>query len=356
MQRRFLPLTLAILVLAAAAACRGSASSPPADDAAAPDTGAPEKSGTVVERLATVPAIVDPANLGWPRTVEVANGRVTVRAQPERIHTTSVGLDEVVYALVPRERVVAVGRSTRDPGFSNVAGLAQDAPVVGRDPEEIAAQRPDIVLTVPGPLFRPEQVKALEELGITVVSLEQDRTIPGRMRDILLVGYLLGEEERAVELAGEVERRYRELQAVVGGRAGRPRVLPLTRFGEGYEAAGAGSTQDGIIQAAGGVNAAAEAGLTGAQRVSLESIIAMAPDVIVVTMPEESGEQVRQDLLREPVLQAVPAVRDGRVYVIPAPYTYTLSYWNLRGAEELAKRLWPDALGDRTFEPLPGGR
>ena len=65
--------------------------------------------------LEGIPGIVDPTNTGWPRDVEGLNGRVTIQAKPGRIHTVSLGHDEVTYALVPADRVVAVGKYTQSP-------------------------------------------------------------------------------------------------------------------------------------------------------------------------------------------------------------------------------------------------
>ena len=73
--------------------------------------------------LRDVPGIVDPDNTGWPRTVEGLNGTTDIEALPERIITASVGHDEMTVALVPLERLVAVGASSKDPTYSNVAGL-----------------------------------------------------------------------------------------------------------------------------------------------------------------------------------------------------------------------------------------
>ena len=53
--------------------------------------------------------IVDPSNFGWPREVEGLNGVVSIPAKPLSIITASVGHDEMTLAIVPIERLVAVG-------------------------------------------------------------------------------------------------------------------------------------------------------------------------------------------------------------------------------------------------------
>ena len=111
--------------------------------------------------LEGIPGIVDPANSGWPREVEGLNGLVSIAAKPARIHTVSLGHDEVTYALVPAERVVAVGTYTQLPEYSNVAALAQQVVGIGRDPEQIVAQTPDIVIA--SPYTKKDLIQALEK-------------------------------------------------------------------------------------------------------------------------------------------------------------------------------------------------
>ena len=107
--------------------------------------------------------IVDPTNSGWPREVEGLNGIVSIAAKPLRIITASVGHDEMTLALVPNERLVAVGGATKDETYSNVASLVQEKAEISRDPEVIIAQSPDVVVT--SPWFPIEVVEALQRGG-----------------------------------------------------------------------------------------------------------------------------------------------------------------------------------------------
>ena len=93
--------------------------------------------------------IVEPTT-GWPRKVEDVKGVVSIPAKPVRIHTLSVGYDEITVRLVDLDRLVAVGRSTTNPELSNVADLARQVTnQVGRNSEQIVALRPDLVVASP---------------------------------------------------------------------------------------------------------------------------------------------------------------------------------------------------------------
>jgi iron complex transport system substrate-binding protein len=293
-----------------------------------------------------VPGIVDPFNFGWPRVVEGANGRVTIPAQPQRIITGSIGHDEVTYALVPFERVVAVGAVSKDSTYSNVAALVQDVYVLSREPEVILAQNPDVIVT--SIFFANETVEALTRVGIPVVQTALKTDPQGQVNSILFMGYIYGEEDRAVAFAQEIQARFAALKAVVGDKpqGDRARVMALASYADTFYTAGTDSTEGGIIEAAGGINAAAEAGLEDNPTISVESIIAMNPEVILITQPADSGEPVKADLLSNAALAQVSAIKDGRVYVVDPKLFTTLSYWNVLGAEELARLLWPEDLGD----------
>jgi iron complex transport system substrate-binding protein len=320
---------VSVLLMAVLAAC-GSGS-----DESASETQTAVPASPLSTVLNGVVGIVNPTNMGWPRTVEVLNGLVTIQAKPERILTVSLGHDEVTYAIVPSERVVATGSYTKLEAHSNVAHLAGGVGAITLD-------APDIV--VASPFTKADFIEALQNVGITVVQTKLHNDADGRVQDIVLMGYIYGEVDRALELADEVQSRYEALKSVtVSKPAGdRPRVLSLTSYSDKIYTAGAGSTEGGIIDAADGVNAAAEAGLTGNPTTSFEGVIAMSPQVIFIPQPPDSGEPFREQLLANPALANVPAIMDGRVYVVPNKFFTTLSFWNLRGAEDLAALLWPD--------------
>ncbi len=313
-------------------------------------TGIPEPTSTptpapppppVVGQLTGVPGIVDPSNLGWPRRVEGLNGIVEIPAKPQRIITASIGHDEVVLAIVPNARLVAVGSVTKDSTFSNVVAHVQDKPEITRDPETIIAQNPDVIVT--SPHFTTDMVDALSRVGIPAIQTPLNHDAEARIDNILLMGYILGEEARALEFAQEVRGRHEALIAVTGAKQNKPRVLALTSYSDDLWVAGANSTEGSVIEAAGGVNAAAESGVESNATTSLEGVIAMNPDVIIIPQPVEFGaNEFRERLANEEALQEIPAIRDSRVYVVESKHFTTLSYWNIRGAEDLARILWPD--------------
>lgn len=292
-----------------------------------------------------VPGIVDPTNFGWPRQVEGLNGLVTIPAKPLRLITASVGHDEMTLALVPLERLVGVGSSTKNLTYSNVAPLVQEITEISRDPETIIATSPDVVVT--SPFFSAEGVDALSRLGIPVVQTDLKQGPEARIDNILFLGYIYGEEERAVQFASEVRDRYQSLVNVTGTANPKARVLALTQYSDTIWTAGGNSTEGGVITAAGGINVAEEAGIQGNKTTNLEGVIAMSPEVIFIAQPIAFGaEDFWQSLLDNEALAEVPAVKNQRIHLVESKRFTTLSHWNILGAEELARLLWPDLFSD----------
>lgn len=340
---RLLVVPLAFLVLGLAlVACGSDEEEPAAPAATAEPTPASTPEPTPAARsLEGVRGIVDHTNTGWPREVEGLNGVVSIPAKPLRIITASVGHDEMALAIVPNERLVAVGGATKNETYSNIAHLVQEKAEISRDPEVIIAQSPDVVVT--SPFMAIEVVEALQRAGIPVIQTELEQGPEARINAILLMGYIYGEEERAWEFADEVQARYDAIVAVTSARDPKPRVLALTQYSDTLWVAGGSSTEGGVITAAGGLNAAEDAGITGNQTTSLEGVIAMAPDIIIIPQPVAFGaEEFRQSLLEHEALAELPAIKNGAVFVVESKHFTTLSYWNIRGAEDLARMLWPD--------------
>jgi iron complex transport system permease protein len=285
----------------------------------------------------------------WPRTIEGLDGKVTLAKPPNRVHTTSLGHDEVTLSLLAPNCVVAVGQYTKDPAYSNVAGAAAKLPTTGRDPERIASYAPDLVIATR--LDPPELVTSLRRIGLRVLLMDVHNDLEGRLSDVHVLGRAFGADTQARELIDILRRRAAGLRAAVAAAADgrRPTVLSLTSYADRLYVAGLESTEGGIIVEAGASNVAGVAKIIGNPLIDVETIIALKPDVIVIHQPPDSAEPFRARLLANAALASVPAIASRRVYILSPRLFTTLSFWNLRGAEELAHLLWPNVPIPQTF-------
>ncbi len=303
------------------------------------------------------PGILDSSNLGWPREIETSEGAVSLEGPPQRIHTLSLGHDEIIAALIGADRFSGIGSFTANATYSNIAAEVGDLKKVKRDAEEVLGLDPDLVIA--SKFSKADLVDLIKASGVPVARTALESSTTGNIPNILLLGYMLGAEERALELIAEIEMRIAFVAESVPppGDASRPAVLSIARFGDTISAAGGGSTEGGIIEAAGGVNAAARDGIDGHQGISVESIAAMNPDVILITQPEPGAGTLRDELLAEPALALVPAITLGRIVVSDPRFYTTLSHWNVRGIEETANLLYPERFKGVKFvdfEPYKG--
>jgi iron complex transport system substrate-binding protein len=335
-----------------------AATSTPVDLIAAAATSQPEATATIsptataevdprTSIFATVPGILEPSNFGWPRTVETSTGVIEITSRPERVYSLSLGHAEIIAALRGGEVLVATASFFKDPGTSASFEEFAGSPDAGSDPEEVIGLDPEIVIA--SAFTSADLIEQLTAVGVTVLRADLEDSALGNVPNILLLGYMMGAEDRAIELANEVTSRVEFISETVEANApARPRAVAMSRWSDIY-VAGEGSTEGGIIAAAGGVNAASEDGIVSHQVVGIEGIAAMNPDIIILTQPKDSALAFAEELYSDPVLADVPAVKNRKiVYGDPTIFT-TLSHWNVRGIEESAKIFYPEIFGDVTF-------
>jgi iron complex transport system substrate-binding protein len=299
-----------------------------------------------LSRFVGIDGILDPTNFDWPRTVETSEGVITLGAPPGKIHSLSLGHSEILAALMDFDRLTAVYSFFTDEEQSNIAALSADHKMIGFDPEEVVGLEPDLIIA--SRFTNADTVALMKDAGIPVARTNLENSALGNVPNILLIGYMIGAEVEALELVNQIESR---MQFILGKlpESARPRVLSVSKFTSSF-AAGSDTTEGGIIEQAGGVNAAADSGIEGHQQVSIESIAAINPDVIIVPQPKSGADAYIEELMSSPALAEVPAVMNGKVHFVMPRYHTTLSHWNVSGIERLAALLFPSVFSGVTFE------
>ncbi len=337
--RLLLPL-LALLVACGSASpgTSTSAPSPQTTTAPAPSAVRPALPTATASASAQKTRIIEPTT-AFPRKIEALNGVVTVARKPQRVMTLSVGYDELTLAIVDKSRIAAVSQYTADPMISNVADQVAGIPIYGKGAEQVLAAKPDIVIA--DPFTDTDLVRQVQAAGITVAVTDLVDAFDGFTGSIRVLAYLYGEDARGDAVIRDLTDRLGRIDAVVARHASEPKPRVLLLQGNAY-VAGADSNMDGIIRRAGGRNVAAESGISGTKQISLESIIAMNPDTIIVPGTPEKDPKSFAQVTANPALAAVPAVVNKRIYGVTDTYLFTLSHWNVRAMEELVKLLYPN--------------
>lgn len=178
--------------------------------------------------------------------------------------------------------------------------------------EALVRTRPDIVIQWGD--RHAGIVRPMERAGLNVLTLRYGKTdyVTTWLR---MMGTATGRAARGERLARWIETERdtmrHALRDLPAGQ--RPRVLFLTRYHGGLQVAGQGMNFGDDIGLAGGINVAG--GTVGSAPVSREQIAAWAPDVIL--LGNADPRMVPDDIRRDPLLAATPAVRRGRVYKSP---------------------------------------
>jgi iron complex transport system substrate-binding protein len=261
----------------------------------------------------------------------------TYEGRAERIVSVTLGTDEILLTLVGPERLIGVTYLATDPSISNAADLAADvANIVEADPEQIIALTPDLVFVET--FTDPAVIDQIESAGIPVFVVGSLDSIDGVRGNILVLGQLTGDEARAQEMVDEMDAALDAITQALEG-AGEAPLNVLYLAPDGW-VAGSATTLDDIIVHAGGVNAAAEAGLESWQQVSEETILTLDPDVILVSsfMPVD-------DVLTNPVYADLTAVQNGRVYQANDVHLSAVSQYIVLGVQDVAAILYPDLFG-----------
>ncbi len=252
-----------------------------------------------------------------------------------RILSVNVTSDEILLAVAP-DRLIGLSVLADDPDSSNVvreAGVV--AKRVNGDLEQILMLAPDLVVIG---AHRADIARQAEDLGVRVFRIQGFESIDWIASLIRALGEAAGSSDRAGQVVAEMMHRIDVVRARVAGQT-RPRVL---LYSESGWVGGDRTTLDDVIRAAGGVNVAAELGITGWRKVSPEQIIMADPEVILLREARRWESGFRQRLLADPAFQSVSALREQRVYSVPAPLLITSSQHIADTVETVARLLHPE--------------
>ncbi len=276
---------------------------------------------------------------GFPKRLIDPLGRGhQLLAPPRRIASAILAGDEMLAGLVPTDRVVGVTYLVDDPGISNVADhYPEEIPRIRTEIEALLALRPDLVLA--STHSDAAGVRMLLSAGVAVARFATFDSFEEVARNLELLGEILGEPEAARTVLAEMGQRLAAVRKAVAGRP-RPRVLYYSLSGS---IGGRGTLADEMIQLAGGYNLVRKTGVTGYQRITRELAIALQPEVMILSGWSGSDDAAGDERLRtDPAWQAVPAVRNGKVYALRGAWVTSGSQFRVAGVEALARLLHPE--------------
>ena len=282
--------------------------------------------------------IDDPSNISWPRIVTINDRKFTIESRPERVATISLGHDEILFGISDTNQIVATTSFAQDDG-SNIQSKADGLPTISSDPETIISVSPEIIFA--DPYASVELIDALENAGIIVIQTQLDNSIEGRKNDVWLMSYITGNLSNAKILTDRIDNNIKALQNIKSNNSDVENKLITLSWWDAYWTAGIGSTEDSVITLGGGDNLSALNGVESNSTIDKELLISMNPEIILITQSVTwGGKDFYDQLFSDDSLSSINAIKNNKVYMVNSNWWGTLSYWNLKGSEELAKILY----------------
>jgi iron complex transport system substrate-binding protein len=250
---------------------------------------------------------------------------------PERIVSLAPNMTEILYALGLENRIIGVTDMCTHPPE------AREKPKVGGvvNPsfETLLEMDPDIVVMTVD--VNPAEFKErLKGLGIRtyVFPVRRLAELPQGIRDL---GAVLGAEERADALAGEIEGALRKYAQESSTSPEEKKAVYIV-WPEPLIVAGPGTVVDDALRLLGWGNIASDSPVRY-PKFSIEEVIRRAPDVILIDSRHTGDmEEVSKRLLDR--LGMLEAVRQGRIFYT-SDAVYMLGPRIVDGLEELSTHL-----------------
>src|SRR5215212_5056262 len=204
---------------------------------------------------------------------------VKLNGPAQRVVSMAPSNTEILFAIGAGNQVV--GRDT----LSDFPEEAKKLPDIGStfdalNTEQIVSLKPDLVLAAE--INTPEQVKQLEDLGLTVYYLKNPLTLEEMYGNLETVAQFTGHEKEAATLIDSLKKRVAAVDEKIASISSRPSVFyeldgtdPAKPF-----TAGKGTFITQLIDRAGGQNIAAD--LDDYPQISLEQVVAADPDFILL--------------------------------------------------------------------------
>ncbi len=283
-----------------------------------------------------VPATEAPA----PAAITLTDGLgrpVVLNEAAQRVISLAPSNTEILFAVGAGDQVV--GRDQ----YSDYPETAKDVTDIGSafealNTELIVSLKPDLIIAAE--INTPEQVKALEDLGLTVYYLSNPTTLEEMYTNLEIVAQLTGHEADAATLIESLKVRVAAVDE---------KIMPLSsRISVFYEldgtdpakpyTAGKGTFITLLIDRAGGWNIASD--IDGYPQLSLEQVVAADPAFIILG---DSAYGVTPELVSvRPGWDNLSAVKSGQVLPFDDNLLSRPGPRLVDGLETLAKLLRPE--------------
>jgi len=261
-----------------------------------------------------------------------------VPENPQRIVSLAPSITEIIFSLGQETRLKGVTQ------FSNFPPKAKLLPRVGSyihlDLEKIVALRPDLCIATKdgNPV---DVIKRLDGFEIPVYAVNP-KDLKSVMRTVLEIGNLIGSEEKAEELTEIMQKRINYVKNLVAQTKSRPGIF----FQIGISpvvSVGTDTFANELIEIAGGRNLTK--GPVPYPRFNSEQILALNPDIIIITTMARGSQDIFKRAKREWMKwKNISAVQNNRIFLVNSNLFDRPTPRLIRGLELLLKIIHPELI------------
>lgn len=224
-----------------------------------------------------------------------SSGSAISAAGLPRLVSMNVCTDQLVLTLADPEQILGLSRFARD-GWQSKSGDLSRYPVLSGGAEDILLIRPDIV--VASAFDKRSTRELLKSKGLRLAELAVPRNLDEARQQIREAGDITGHPDRAAAEIARLDAALARARQAVSER--HFRVLPLSRRGW---VAGSDSFVGSLLGETGLRNAAGDLGFAFGGFASLEAIVKLRPDFIVVSQAGDYARDDGQAFLLHPALE-----------------------------------------------------
>ncbi|WP_010118944.1 ABC transporter substrate-binding protein [Corynebacterium nuruki] len=272
----------------------------------------------------SAPGSTTASEASYPRSVTVGDEEVKLTAKPEHIAVLSSDLASLVLPLTGGDNVALA------PEMSATGDLATEldkvgttmAPSASIDAEQVMASKPDLVMISARHDFEKDAADQLRSFDIPVAVFSGDSWSgsEGIIDHIGEIADLVGEKAKGEELAADLTEKRDKIIARADGKDA-PNTIGIWAHANKQMIGSKTLMLTGLIREAGGDPAVDHLDAQSMIAADPEVIVKEAPEVIIVQTSADSGKDAFAELIDNPALKDVPAVKNDRVYYVDSAIT-----------------------------------
>lgn len=238
--------------------------------------------------------------------------KITLELPLESVVSLAPSVTEIVCALDLCDKLIGVDVASNYPDEVTKKAIVTNYDM-SINKELILSLDPELVII--SELTAVDQVKQLEDMGLTVYYLKNPKTLDDLDSYFMKVGEVTGHEEQAEELIAEMKNRIAVVDETIAGATTHPLVfyeLDATDVSKPWTAS-SGTFIDELITRAGGKNVAAD--LKGEWvQISLEALIRSNPEIII--LGDSNYGITPESVIERPGWDVLSAVKNKKIYPI----------------------------------------